>query len=740
MNYIYVARSGFPYPYPRGLPMKRLPFAFAAYAAASFSLMFAACGDEVTRVEQPAMTAVETEAELPECGEDNNGSFVIAKDKQKVFVCYSGKWFALNGSDGSQAPAPEQKGEKGDKGTDGKPGSSGTSCTGVPFKSGDSTGFKIVCGTDTLGVIMNGKDGVDGADGNNGRHGLVPGLAKKLSKRMKRGVNTAAFDSPGKKFKGFDDNGIVSDYSLWDDPTHFDRLEKKHFKMIADQGFDNIRIQVRWDAHFTGESGKCQIDPEFMKQVQWAVENTIQNGMIAVVNEQDIIFQMQVTGDNAKGNGFTYEKASPCEKAIYTQLANTMSIYSPDSVIIELPNEPTLEPHISARQWNNLVDSLIQIIHGIDPARVIMVGSRNFYSKDYLHELELDNSDGLLIASFHYYDPFEFTSAGCGAAIANVDTCGNVAWKGNASQRRRIYNDFKAISDWSKANGNIPVYLGEYGTKYLIKDSIGAEKWISYVTQTADMFGFTPCIYSFGGGHHIYNFKKEAWDEFKVRALFNPKYDIGLNLDNYDLAKLTSMPIENFESEGFPGNEYFGNNWWFYAENATAKNSNGQAYSTASDNLSTFISNNAHADNGFYGRFTVSAPGGDRYPAFGLGINIITENQNMSTIKAISFWAKGSGNLKLALATTYAASLSETVDSWVGDFAAEVKLSSEWTQYVIWAEDFIPESYSELDKLQAEWSEHSDGATQICFRNGSDIGPESNTTVEWFIDDIEFYK
>ena len=722
--------------------MKHLHF---AAALASSLLLLAACGDEVTEVtevtevKQVPIAVVSSEKDLPDCGKDNDGSFVITKDQKDVFVCYSEKWYTLNGLDGSGSDGKDgADGKNGKDGKNGSDGEDGVGCMGVAFESGDSTGFKIVCGKDTLGVILNGRDGVDGADGTAGRRGMVPGLAKKLAKRMKRGVNTAAFDSPGKKnYKGFDENGIVSDYYLWDDPTHFDRLEKKHFKMLADKGFDNIRIQVRWETHFTGDASKCQIDSVYMRQVKWAVENTIQNGMIAVVNEQDIIFQMTATGDNAKGNGYTYETASPCEKAIYTQIANAMSEYSPESVVIELPNEPTFEPDISAKQWNNLIDSLIQIIHGIDPARVIMVGSRNFYSKDYLSELELDNADGLLIASFHYYDPFDFTSAGCGAANVDVDTCGNVQWEGNASQRKRIYNDFKGVSEWSKAHGDIPIYLGEFGTKYLIKDTVGAEKWISYVIQAADMFDFATAVYSFGGGHYVYNFKKEEWADFKIRALFNPKYDLSLKPGDYDLTKLSSMPLESFDTEDFPKNALLGDEEWrMFANNVTAKNGAGETYS---DNFESFISGNGHTENAFYGKFEIKAPGGEKYPSFGFNIEVPATKRNMSSVKAISFWAKGSGLLRVGLPTAYADSLRENSSAWVGDFSAEVKLTSEWQQHVIWSDDIVPEPNSLLDSLQVEWPAYSDRVTQIVFKQGSDLGPASNATVEWYLDDISIH-
>ena len=215
---------------------------------------------------------------------------------------------------------------------------------------------------------------------------------------------------------------------------------------------------------------------------------------------------------------------------------------------------------------------------------------------------------------------------------------------------------------------------------------------------------------------------------------------MSINPDDYDLTKMTSFPIEDFESEGFPSNDYFGNDWWLYAEYTTATNSTEKAYIESPNNLSSFVAANGHSGNGFYGKFTVSAPGGENYPSFGLGVNISDEKQDMSAIKAVSFWAKGSGSLKLVFPTTYAEALSKKINGWSGEFAAEVQLTSDWTQYVIWADDIVPEKSSPLEKDMADWSEHNNVVKQLSIRQGADIKPDSKTTVEWYIDDLTFHK
>lgn len=137
--------------------------------------------------------------------------------------------------------------------------------------------------------------------------------------------------------------------------------------------------------------------------------------------------------------------------------------------------------------------------------------------------------------------------------------------------------------------------------------------------------------------------------------------------------------------------------------------------------------------------FTVASPGEN--PVFSLFINISGENKDWSSVKAISFYAKGSGLLKLALPTDGTNELAADYrGKWVGEFASEVELNSEWKRYVIWRDALIPEAFSQLDTLGAEWDDYDDAVNQFCFWRGSNIDEKSNATVEWFIDDIVIYK
>ena len=143
-------------------------FGMTAVAVALLS----ACGDEITEVNESVnMTVIEPGEKLPKCVEENKGAMAYAMDSAKAFVCVDGEWASLSGKDGAKGDKgdpgekgePGEKGDTGDKGDPGdnggkgEPGEKGSSCMAEVLA--DSSGFKIVCGDDSVGVVLNGADG-----------------------------------------------------------------------------------------------------------------------------------------------------------------------------------------------------------------------------------------------------------------------------------------------------------------------------------------------------------------------------------------------------------------------------------------------------------------------------------------------------------------------------------------------------------------------------------------------------
>lgn len=110
--------------------------------------LLVACGDEVTRTVAGEPQGLEIAADvdsLPRCDAKNIGGMFLIPKKEEVYVCLDSGWKSLT---------PDVKGH---------------SCMTEMLP--DSSGSKIVCDGDSLGVVSNGKNGKDGEVGDVGENG-----------------------------------------------------------------------------------------------------------------------------------------------------------------------------------------------------------------------------------------------------------------------------------------------------------------------------------------------------------------------------------------------------------------------------------------------------------------------------------------------------------------------------------------------------------------------------------------
>ena len=129
-----------------------------AFAVAIFGGMLAlsACGDDVTKVYQTAeensgMEIAKSANDFGDCDSASVGKMMFASDENAAYICADSGWTPLS-----------------EKASDGK---DGASCTAELLK--DSTGYKIMCGEDSVGVVLNGKTGAKGAKGEDGEAGAA---------------------------------------------------------------------------------------------------------------------------------------------------------------------------------------------------------------------------------------------------------------------------------------------------------------------------------------------------------------------------------------------------------------------------------------------------------------------------------------------------------------------------------------------------------------------------------------
>ncbi|MBR3850774.1 MAG: collagen-like protein, partial [Fibrobacter sp.] len=124
---------------------------FTAYIlSATLLLLLVACGEnstteKIVQTDSSGFSVVADVTELPACTANNDGELVWVKKESSPRMCSDGKWYAV---------AEES-----------------VAATCVSELLPDASGYKILCGGDSVGVVLNGLDGKDGAQGVPGERG-----------------------------------------------------------------------------------------------------------------------------------------------------------------------------------------------------------------------------------------------------------------------------------------------------------------------------------------------------------------------------------------------------------------------------------------------------------------------------------------------------------------------------------------------------------------------------------------
>ncbi len=120
----------------------------------AFVLALSACGDDVTKVtnvnEVSGMEVAASVEDFAKCDSSAIGKMMFASDENAAYVCADSGWLPLS------------------KDSEGK---EDASCTAKMLS--DSSGYKIVCGEDSVGVIRNGSDAKGCSLSDNGDGTLV---------------------------------------------------------------------------------------------------------------------------------------------------------------------------------------------------------------------------------------------------------------------------------------------------------------------------------------------------------------------------------------------------------------------------------------------------------------------------------------------------------------------------------------------------------------------------------------
>ena len=281
-------------------------------------------------------------------------------------------------------------------------------------------------------------------------------------------------------------------------------IKEEYFSLIKNAGFNSVRIPVRWNAH-TISNSPYTIDEEFLQRVHQVVNWALDHDLAVIINIHHF-------------NELMDEPTQHKQKflSIWNQVGRSFMNY-PEHLVFEVLNEP--HSNLTQSVWNNYLDEAINTIRTSNSRRVLMAGTAPWGGFDGLQNLDLPENDRQIIATVHYYNPFQFTHQGAEWVEDNSDNWLGTTWTATPGQKDNVDKDFNAVKQWSEQNQR-PVHVGEFGAYNKAPDA-SRVIWTRYIRDSAEKRGFSWAYWEFGAGFGVYNRESERWRTGLLDALIN---------------------------------------------------------------------------------------------------------------------------------------------------------------------------------------------------------------------------
>lgn len=329
-----------------------------------------------------------------------------------------------------------------------------------------------------------------------------------MNARLGRGINMGnSWDS---KHSSYDADDGTYNYGGTDnlDANWSNPIDDSYFQIVADAGFNSIRLPVRWQHNSNPETHT--VSDERLAGVKEDVQLAIDAGLAVILD-----FHHYEELMTAASNYTTDTEAYEAEKLHFVSLWNQISAEFesfPDSLLVyDLLNEPQFS---STDALNDLLLSAYAVVRANSPGKTIMFESKEYAKLYNIDDLTLPE-DGNIIFSGHYYEPYKFTHQGSG-----YDCDGDDAYDVTVSSDFLEYITL-AQSLYPDVNGGyIPINVGEFGVAGSTS-SCGSSApsetkrilWTKKVITAAEKYDMSWHYWDFANasGFEIFDTDTETW-------------------------------------------------------------------------------------------------------------------------------------------------------------------------------------------------------------------------------------
>jgi endoglucanase len=278
-------------------------------------------------------------------------------------------------------------------------------------------------------------------------------------------------------------------------------IKEEYFDLIKEAGFNAVRLPMRWSGHAQTQA-PYTIEARFFARVDEVIGWAFERGLVVVLNVHHY-GEMAVNPEDHEQRFL----------ALWKQIAGHYKDY-PRTLFFEPLNEPNSA--MTAPIWNKFLNQALAAIRKSNPERIVMIGGVSWNAYDQLQYLELPADDHHIVASYHYYNPFQFTHQGADWVDGSAPWLGTT-WDAADAQKAEVSSHFDMVAAWAKKH-NLPVYMGEFGA-YATADMASRLYWTSFVAREAEARGFAWAYWEFCSGFGAYDPDLNAWRSPLLKAL-----------------------------------------------------------------------------------------------------------------------------------------------------------------------------------------------------------------------------
>lgn len=309
-------------------------------------------------------------------------------------------------------------------------------------------------------------------------------------------VGTMALDSPGLLGKGWNLGNTLEEEGASSKNPRGEWI----FQSLQSNGFDWVRIPVKWDQH-TATEAPYMIDSNWTAQVVEVVGWANKHGLTAMINTHHENWLDQA--------GDEFDTQLVRFVAIWKQVAEQFKGYPDDKLVFEIFNEPA---KMSIDNLNAMNAAVLPVIRKTNPTRQVHLGGlakMGFWwilNPWFSDKMIIPSGDANLALTYHSYSPWGFAGPGPGPSHQPS------IFEYNSTMAAAEDSTSQKLHAWAQAKGLKAVVVDEFGVTHFQPNQTERLKYYAANTEASVRHGNGYAVWDDNGWFQILNRTSQQWD------------------------------------------------------------------------------------------------------------------------------------------------------------------------------------------------------------------------------------